>query len=105
MEYAAKHGIEVPTTTKSPFSIDENLWGRSIEGGVLEDPGTEPPEEAFAWTKSLEGRARPSRRYVTDRLRGRAPGDASTARRCRRAALISKVGAVRRASTASAGST
>jgi argininosuccinate synthase len=52
MEYAAKHGIEVPTTKKSPFSVDENLWGRSIEGGVLEDPAQEPPEEAFAWTKS-----------------------------------------------------
>jgi argininosuccinate synthase len=52
MEYAAKHGIVVPTTKKSPFSIDENLWGRSIEGGVLEDPNTEPPEEAFAWTRS-----------------------------------------------------
>jgi argininosuccinate synthase len=52
MEYAAKHGIEVPTTKKSPFSIDENLWGRSIEGGVLEDPNQEPPEAAFAWTKS-----------------------------------------------------
>ena len=52
MDYAAKHGIAVPTTRKSPFSIDENLWGRSIEGGVLEEPGTEPPEEAFAWTKS-----------------------------------------------------
>ncbi|TMA26324.1 MAG: argininosuccinate synthase [Deltaproteobacteria bacterium] len=54
MEYAAKHGIEVPTTKKSPFSIDENLWGRSIEGGVLEDPMQEPPEAAFAWTKSIE---------------------------------------------------
>jgi argininosuccinate synthase len=54
MEYAAKHGIEVPTSKKSPFSIDENLWGRSIEGGVLEDPNQEPPEAAFAWTKSIE---------------------------------------------------
>jgi argininosuccinate synthase len=54
MEYAEKHGIEVPTTKKSPFSIDENLWGRSIEGGVLEDPMQEPPEAAFAWTKSIE---------------------------------------------------
>ena len=54
MEYAAKHGIEVPTSKKSPFSIDENLWGRSIEGGVLEDPMQEPPEAAFAWTKSIE---------------------------------------------------
>jgi argininosuccinate synthase len=54
MEYAAKHGIEVPTSKKSPFSIDENLWGRSIEGGVLEDPNQEPPEAAFAWTKSID---------------------------------------------------
>ena len=54
MEYADKHGIEVPTSKKSPFSIDENLWGRSIEGGILEDPALEPPEAAFAWTKSIE---------------------------------------------------
>ena len=54
MEYAAKHGIEVPTSKKSPFSIDENLWGRSIEGGVLEDVAQEPPEAAFAWTKSID---------------------------------------------------
>ncbi len=63
MEYAAKHGIEVPTRSPapagatqnvSPFSIDENLWGRSIEGGVLEDPNQEPPEAAFAWTRSIE---------------------------------------------------
>ena len=43
--------IEVPTTAKKPWSIDENLWGRSIEGGELEDPDTEPPEDCFAWTK------------------------------------------------------
>jgi argininosuccinate synthase len=54
MEYAAKHGIEVPTTQKSPYSVDENLWGRSIEGGVLEDPAQVPPEDAFAWTKSWD---------------------------------------------------
>lgn len=54
MEYAAKHGIEVPTSKKSPFSIDENLWGRSIEGGVLEGPEMEPPEAAFGWTKSID---------------------------------------------------
>jgi argininosuccinate synthase len=53
MDYAAKWGIEIPTTKKSPFSVDENLWGRSIEGGELEDPWAEPPEAAFAWTKSV----------------------------------------------------
>src|SRR5881628_1851782 len=46
IEYAQKHGNEVPASKKSPFSIDENLWGRSIEGGALEDPDVEPPEEA-----------------------------------------------------------
>jgi argininosuccinate synthase len=52
IEYAQKHGIEIPVSKKTPFSVDENLWGRSIEGGVLEDPNQEPPEEAFAWTKN-----------------------------------------------------
>ena len=50
--YAQKHGIPVPVTVASPYSIDANLWGRSIECGVLEDPWAEPPEEVFAWTKS-----------------------------------------------------
>ena len=36
--YAKERGIPVPVTTKSPYSVDENLWGRSIEAGVLEDP-------------------------------------------------------------------
>ncbi|MBI4185955.1 MAG: argininosuccinate synthase [Chloroflexi bacterium] len=50
--YAQRHGIPVPVTVASPYSVDENLWGRSIECGVLEDPWAEPPEDAFAWTKS-----------------------------------------------------
>ena len=50
IEYAARHGIPVPVTTGSPYSIDQNLWGRSIECGVLEDPWVEPPEEVYAWT-------------------------------------------------------
>ena len=50
--YAERHSIPVPITVASPYSIDENLWGRSIECGVLEDPWAEPPEEVFAWTKS-----------------------------------------------------
>ncbi len=52
INYAERWGIPVPVTVSSPYSIDENLWGRSIECGVLEDPWVEPPEEAFAWTKS-----------------------------------------------------
>ncbi len=52
INYAQRYDIPVPVTVASPYSIDENLWGRSIECGILEDPWVEPPEEAFAWTKS-----------------------------------------------------
>ena len=52
IKYAERHGIPVPVTVSSPYSIDENIWGRSIECGVLEDPWVEPPEDAFAWTKA-----------------------------------------------------
>jgi argininosuccinate synthase len=51
IEYAQKYGIEVPATSQSPYSTDENLWGRSIEAGVLEDPWIEPPADVYAWTK------------------------------------------------------
>jgi argininosuccinate synthase len=54
IEYAHAHGIPVEATKKSPYSTDENLWGRSIECGVLEDPWQEPPEEVFQWTKPLK---------------------------------------------------
>jgi argininosuccinate synthase len=50
--YAKQHGIPVPVTVSSPYSIDENLWGRSIECGALEDPWVEPPNDAYTLTKS-----------------------------------------------------
>ncbi|RAP50218.1 MAG: argininosuccinate synthase [Methanosphaera sp. SHI613] len=49
-EYAKEHGIPLPS--EKIYSIDENLWGRSIEGGLLEDPATAAPEDIYAWTKS-----------------------------------------------------
>jgi len=52
IKYARKHGIPVPVEVGKPYSIDENLWGRSIEGGVLENPIKAPPEEIYAWTCS-----------------------------------------------------
>ena len=52
IKYAQRHGIPVPVSVESPYSIDENLWGRSIECGVLEDPWQEPPDDIYAWTKS-----------------------------------------------------
>lgn len=50
IEYAKQHNIEVPATKSSPYSIDENLYGRSIEAGDLEDPWVEPPPDVFKWT-------------------------------------------------------
>jgi len=52
IEYAATHGIQIDVTKKSPYSTDENVWGRSVECGILEDPWTEPPEDVYAWTVS-----------------------------------------------------
>lgn len=52
IEYAQQHGIPIPITAENPFSLDVNLWGRSCEAGVLEDPWAEPPEEAYGWTVS-----------------------------------------------------
>jgi argininosuccinate synthase len=52
MEWAAERKVPVPTTKASPYSTDENLWGRSIEAGILEDPWTAPPEDIYAWTRS-----------------------------------------------------
>ena len=62
--YAAAHGIPVDATRRSPYSTDENLWGRSVECGILEDPAIEPPEEVYAWTRApLQAPERPA--YVT----------------------------------------
>ena len=57
LEYAAEHGVEVPVTKASPYSVDANLWGRSIECGVLEDPWFEPPDEVYAWTAQRHSHA------------------------------------------------
>ena len=53
IDYAKRHGIPLPVTAESPYSIDQNLWGRSIECGVMEDPWAEPPEDAFIWVKPV----------------------------------------------------
>lgn len=50
INYAAEHGIAIPVTHESPYSTDENIWGRSIEAGPLEDPAIAPPEDAYTWT-------------------------------------------------------
>src|SRR6266487_2134767 len=50
--YATEHHIPIQVTNASPYSVDQNLWGRSIECGILEDPWAEPPEEVYAWTSN-----------------------------------------------------
>lgn len=54
IEYAMKHDVPIPATLDSPFSIDQNLWGRANEAGVMEDPWVSPPEEAYGLTVSVE---------------------------------------------------
>lgn len=51
IDYAKANNIPVSVTKAKPYSIDENLWGVSIECGVLENPWNEPPEDAYLWTK------------------------------------------------------
>jgi argininosuccinate synthase len=52
IDYALKKGVPIKQSLEKIWSIDENLWGRSIEGGRLEEPNYAPPEEIFQWTKS-----------------------------------------------------
>src|SRR6266516_5807325 len=53
IEYADKHGIDLGwISLDKPWSVDQTLWGRTIEAGVLEDPWVAPPEDAFTWTAS-----------------------------------------------------
>ena len=54
MDWAVAHGVEVPTTKSKPYSIDDNLWGRAIECGVLEDPMNRPPLDIYTMTADPE---------------------------------------------------
>ena len=59
LQFAKKHGIKIDNVAKK-FSIDQNLWGRAIEGGVLEDAYKEPPDDAFIWVKTKNLPNKPS---------------------------------------------
>ena len=54
IEYARQNNIPIPATVDSPYSTDVNMWGRSIEAGILEDPYREPPRDVWLWTKHPE---------------------------------------------------
>jgi len=52
--YAQAHGVPIAHTAAKPYSVDANLWGRSIEAGVLENPWNAPPDDAYAWSVAPE---------------------------------------------------
>jgi argininosuccinate synthase len=70
MDYAEKHGIPVSVTKKSPYSIDENLWGRAIECGSIEDPWVAPPIDAYALTANVADAPSEAREIVVRFERG-----------------------------------
>ena len=102
IDYAIERGIEIPITKASPYSIDVNLWGRSCETGVLEDPWVTPPPDAYEWTVAPSdapgaGRARRSSSRAASRSRSTASGSTRSS--------SSSASTSSAARTASAGST
>jgi argininosuccinate synthase len=88
--FAREYGVPVPHTVERPYSIDANLWGRSIEAGVLEDPWNAPPEDAFAWTAATAEQPATPQEIVIGFDNGKpllVPSDTS-------AALVAKLNAV-----------
>ena len=71
IEWAAARDVPVPATKASPYSTDENLWGRSIEAGMLEDPWAAPPEDIYAWTRSVNNAPDTPREVVVGFQHGR----------------------------------
>ena len=64
IHYAEKYGIPIPNDLENPYSVDQNLWGRSIECGILENPSSEPPAAVYEWTNAPE-QAPDEPEYVT----------------------------------------
>ena len=62
--YAKKHGVPVGASMEKPYSIDDNLWGRAIEAGALEDPWAEPPHDI--WTMTVDAEAAPDTPTYTE---------------------------------------
>ena len=71
IDYAIARGIEIPITRSSPYSIDVNLWGRSIETGILEDPWAAPPADVYQWT--VDPSAAPAPVEITIEFEGGIP--------------------------------
>lgn len=72
INFAKSHNIPVGVTKESPYSIDRNLWGVSVECGELEDPNTEPPQKVFQLTRDVK-RAQKKPRYIQIRFDSGVP--------------------------------
>ncbi|KYH42666.1 MAG: argininosuccinate synthase [Candidatus Bathyarchaeota archaeon B63] len=72
IKFAEENGIPVPVDVDKPYSVDQNLWGRSVECGVLEHPDVEPPEEVYEWTVPPE-KAPDKPEYLTIRFEEGVP--------------------------------
>ena len=70
LDFCAAHRAPVPLTKKSPYSIDENLWGRTNECGILEDPWESPPEDAFEVTVNVKDAPDEAQRVEVEFERG-----------------------------------
>ena len=70
MEYARIHRLPISKKSESRFSLDQNVWGISIESGPLEDPWVEPPEEAYRWTTDPSRAAASAQRVTIDFEKG-----------------------------------
>lgn len=70
IQYAKERGIPIDVSKKSPYSTDKNLWGVSIESGVLEDPWTAPPADCYIWTKGSEKASAKGESITIDFTRG-----------------------------------
>ena len=79
LDYCAEHNMPVPLTKKSPYSIDENLWGRTNECGILEDPWVAPPDDAYESSSRAEDA--PDEAQTSRSSSSRAGRSRSTARR------------------------
>ncbi len=76
--YAQAHGVPISHTAAKPYSVDANLWGRSIEAGVLENPWNAPPEDAYAWSVAPESAPAAGAEVVVEFTRGVPSIDAKT---------------------------
>ena len=73
IDYARDRGIPVTVSREKIWSVDENLWSRSIEGGELEDPYFIPPEEIYEWTASPEAEDAPDSEIIELAFRDGVP--------------------------------